>query len=123
MKTYLVALLVFAFSTSAFARQYIQCSTMGSSDVMVVNLQTEEGGTLFISSGMENPEDERTLVKIQFDKLENGKHFYRVINENNTGSVAIPSELIGKSANSLFVDLIFSGYSFQFSCFSRIYND
>lgn len=123
MKT-LFFLLALSLSTSVFARQYIQCAVVGeSTDVAVVNLQTEDGGTLFLSSGMQNPEDERILVNIKFQMIDGTNHIYKVINENGEGSIEIPSSAIGKSRNDLMIDLVFSGLKFQYSCFSRIYND
>lgn len=123
MKT-LFFLLALSLSTSVFARQYIQCAVVGeSTDVAVVNLQTEDGGTLFLSSGMQNPEDERILVNIKFEIIDGTNHIYKVINENGEGSIEIPSSAIGKSRNDLMIDLVFSGLTFQYSCFSRIYND
>ena len=123
MKT-LFFLLALSLSTSVFARQYIQCAVVGeSTDVAVVNLQTEDGGTLFLSSGMQNPEDERILVNIKFEMIDGTNHIYKVINENGEGSIAIPSSAIGKSRNDLMIDLVISGLTFQYSCFSRIYND
>jgi hypothetical protein len=117
-------ILTLLLSTSVFARQYIQCAVVGeSTDVAVVNLQTEDGGTLFLSSGMQNPEDERILVNIKFQMIDGTNHIYKVINENGEGSIAIPSSAIGKSLNDLMIDLIFSGLKFQYSCFSRIYNE
>ena len=123
MKTLILALAL-SLSTSAFARQYIQCSVMSdSSDVAVVNLTTEKGGTLFLSSGMQNPEDERILVNIEFEAIEGQNHIYKVVNENGQGRVAVPSNVIGKSANSLIVELSFAEFNFDYNCFSRIYND
>ena len=123
MKTFFF-LFALSLSTSVFSRQYIQCAVVGeSTDVAVVNLQTEDGGTLFLSSGMQNPEDERILVNIKFQMIEGTNHIYKVINENGEGSIAIPSSAIGKSRNDLMIDLVFSGLTFQYSCFSRIYND
>jgi hypothetical protein len=119
----LVLALVLSLSTSAYARQYIQCSTIDTSDVMVLNLQTTKGGTLFLSSGMQNPEDERILVDIEFDKIQNNHHIFKVIGEAGAGAVAVPSNVIGKSSNSFMVDLMFANYNFSYSCFSRIYND
>lgn len=118
----LILVLTLLLSTSAFARQYIQCATQGS-DVAVVNLLTEQSGTLFLSSGMENPDDERLLVNIELEKVKQGFHTYKVINENGEGSVHVPSSIINKSANNVKVDLTFSEYSFSYLCFSRIYND
>ena len=111
-------------SSSAFARQYIQCGMAQGSDVMVVNLQDAgKQSTLFISSGMENPDDERLLLNIEFDKVD-GKHtVYKVIGELGDGNVAIPTAAFGKSSNSLAVELNFADLSFTYSCFSRIYND
>jgi len=123
MKT-LVLALTLSLSTSAFARQYIQCSvTADTTEVAVVNLTTEAGGTLFVSSGMQNPEDERRLMKIELDSIEGKNHIYKAINENGTSTVIIPSEAIGKSSNLLLINLGFAGSHFQYSCFSRIYND
>ena len=123
MKTLILALAL-SLSSSAFARQYIQCSVLGdSTDVAVINLTTEKGGTLFISSGMQNPEDERILVKIQFDGIVGKNHLYKVVDENGAGHVEVPSAAIGKATNFLMVDLVFAGYNIQYSCFSAIYND
>ena len=120
---YFVLAFVLLLSTSAFARQYIQCSMVDTSDVMVVNLQTSKGGTLFLSSGMQNPEDERILVNIEFDKIHNSHHVFKVVGEVGEGSVAIPSRVLGKSSDSFLVDLMFADYNISYSCFSRIYND
>lgn len=122
--TFFVLAFIFS-STTAFARQYIQCSIMDdqSTDVMVVNLQTPENGTLFLSSGMQNPEDERVLVNIAFDKIQNGKHIFKVTDEQGKGSVSIPSEVMGVSSNFFLLELNFSEFSFGYSCFARIYND
>lgn len=123
MKT-LILTIVLSLSASAYARQYIQCSVIGeSTDVAVVNLTTEQGGTLFLSSGMQNPEDERILVKIELDSIEGDSHIYKVVNENGEGQVAVPSNVIGKSSNSFITQLMFAEFNFQYSCFSRIYND
>lgn len=125
MKSLLFFILAFTLSSAAFARQYFQCSVVdvNSTDVMVVNLQTVNGGTLFLSSGMQNPEDERILVNIEFDKVEGKNHIYKVVNKNGTGYVSIPSEVIGKPSNSLMIDLSFANFTFEYSCFTRIYND
>lgn len=124
MKNLLLALSVM-LSSEAFARQYIQCSYLGdSTDVAVVNLQTENEGTLFLSSGMQNPEDERILFDIAFDKIENNNHVFKLVNGSTEGQVTVPSSMIGQSANSLEVNVTLIGYGMmEYSCFSRIYND
>jgi hypothetical protein len=124
MKSLILAFAL-SLSTSAFARQYIQCSSTdySSTDVAVVNLTTVKGGTLFISSGMQNPEDERTVVKIAFDKVEGANHVYKLVDAPVEGYVTVPTAAIGKYSNYLAVDLQFGPYFVQYSCFSAIYND
>src|SRR6476659_714794 len=120
MKMTLFALAL-TFSSTVFARQYIQCSTkdMYSTDVAVVNLTTEQGGTLFISSGMQNPEDERTVMNISFDKKEKNYHVYKL--NGVEGFVTVPSNAISKSSDFVEVNLTFGPYFVEYSCFSRIY--
>lgn len=124
MKSLILALAL-TLSTSAFARQYIQCSSTDNSttDVAVVNLTTTQGGTLFISSGMQNPEDERTLVKLAFDKIVGPNHVYKIIESSVEGFVTVPTNVLGKYSNFLQVDLQFGPYFVKYSCFSAIYND
>lgn len=121
----LLALVVLLSTTSAFARQYIQCSSLdySTTDVAVVNLQTTKGGTLFISSGMQNDESERTLVKIQKEKTSQGKVYFKIVHGGVKGHVVLNKSDIGKSSDLVLVDLDFNGYLVNFSCFSRIYND
>ncbi len=120
---YLLLIATLAFSSSAFARQYIQCSStdLSTSDVMVVNLQTEEGGTLMISPGMQY--GEYLLVNIAFSHEEEGQVFYKVIDEAGVGYVSVPTEVLGQSSNSFRVELHFASYHVPFSCFARIYDD
>lgn len=125
MKNLLIAFAVVLFSSSAFARQYVQCSSKdhNTTDVMVVNLQTENGGTVFLSSGMQNDESERLLMNIAFAKKENGKHFYNIVHEGASGYLTIDSKEIGKYSDYLKVEFFFGQYSFKYSCFAAIYND
>ncbi|MFY7994581.1 MAG: hypothetical protein ACOVP4_14885 [Bacteriovoracaceae bacterium] len=121
----LLAFVVLLSATSAFARQYIQCSSLdySTTDVAVVNLQTTKGGTLFISSGMQNDESERTLVKIQKEKTSQGKVYFKIVHDGVKGHVVLNKADIGKSSDLVVVDLDFNGYLVNFTCFSRIYND
>jgi len=121
----LLALVVLFSATSAFARQYIQCSTMdyNYSDVIVVNLQTTEGGTLFISSGMQNPDEERLLMNIKKDTVTAGKVSYKIVSDGYQGEVVLNSADIGKSSDYLVADVRINTYAGKFSCFARIYND
>jgi hypothetical protein len=123
MKKMILAALIFA-SHQALARQYIQCSILSdSTDVAVVNLTSESKGTLFLSSGMQNPEDERILVDLQIDKKSNNKHYFKIINANTEGFISIPSSVIGKATDGFLVELSFAHYQFDYACFSRLYND
>lgn len=123
MKTILFSVLL-AFTFPTFARQYIQCSQLSdSTDVAVVNLEMPTRGTLFLSSGMQNPEEERILVNIELEKRENHQVFFKITGTNINGFVAIPSEVLGKSADAFIIDITFANYRFDYSCFSRIYND
>jgi hypothetical protein len=122
----LILALTVLLSTQAFARQYIQCrvADLDSTDVMVVNLQDPgKQSTLFISSGMQNPEDERMLLNIEFTRIDNNHHIFKIVNEEGKGNVAVPTEVIGKNSDFFKVDLNFAEYSFEYICFSRLYND
>lgn len=121
MKFILLAAFAFA-SESAFARQYIQCSSMSdTTDVAVVNLPVEKEGTLFLSSGMQNDESERLLASIELEKAEHGIHRYKVVNEAGEGFVLVPSEVIGVASKFFLIELAFANLSFEFGCFSAIY--
>jgi hypothetical protein len=123
MKYFVLALALMA-NSSVWARQYIQCSILSeTTDVAVVNLETNKTGTLFLSSGMQNPEDERILLKIEFDKKENGLDVFKVLDANTKASVSVPSEVVGKSSDSLVIHLAYGNLQFDYSCFARIYND
>jgi hypothetical protein len=120
-----LALTIALLTTSTvWARQYIQCSILAdSTDVAVVNLTTNKTGTLFLSSGMQNPEDERILFNIEYSEKKNGVDIFKIVDGNVNGSVAVPSQVIGKAADSFDIHLVFGSVEFDYGCFSRIYND
>ncbi len=122
---YIILLLALVFSTTTFARQYFQCANTDRelSDVMVINLTAEDKGTIFISSGMQNPEDERFVAKLELEKAENQIHYYQIRESHREGVVAIPSPSIGKSMDSVLVEFSFGSYQSTFSCFAKIYNE
>jgi hypothetical protein len=123
MKSIVFAALFLA-SQAALARQYIQCSILSdTSDVAVVNLTSSTKGTLFLSSGMENPEDERILVDLELDKKSENKHFFKIINAGAEGFIALPSNVMGKSSESFVLELAYGQFNFDYACFSRLYND
>ncbi len=88
---------------------------------MVINLTDLKSGTVFVSPGMES--DDRLFVKISFDKIEIKRHIFKMVDAAEEGSIIIPSNVIGKSSDSVNIDLSYGSYNFTFSCFSRIYND
>lgn len=122
MKIIINTLLLSMISSPLWARQYIQCHTTDeySSDVMVINLNGEKS-TLFVSSGMQNPEDERTILSITLDHTENDFHYYKEVNFDKEVKIKIPSQIIGKTAKDFKVDLSFDQYELEFSCFSSLY--
>ena len=112
-------------SLNAYSRQYIQCSNLDeiNKDVMVVNLETEQDGTLFISSGMENPEDERLLLDIKLKEINLGFHQYVSVNSNNEAEVTLPSQIINKSSDSVNLELNFNlSFIGKFSSFNCKFN-
>lgn len=111
-----------ALSSTTYARQYIQCHTTdtNSTDVMVVNLDNEKS-TLFLSSGMQNPEDERVLMKIELKRTDSNYHVFRAINFDKDVEVSVPSEIIGKRVRDFLIDLKFDEYQLTYSCFSALY--
>jgi hypothetical protein len=119
---FLLALMTFSFSS--FARQYIQCSMVSeTTDVAVVNLTTPMGGTLFLSSGMQNDESERILVNIAFDKTVADQSIFKIQSDMGEGQVTIPSNVISKSSDSFLINVAFANLQFDYFCFSRLYND
>lgn len=123
MKSIVLALAL-TLSTSAFARQYFQCTVVGdSTDVAVVNLQTINNGTLFLSTGMQDPYDDRILLNFQLAQVSASHHIYQVIHEASEGFLWIPSNAIGRSSDRMTIDLKFAGHNSSYICFSRIYND
>jgi hypothetical protein len=123
MKKLILAAIILA-SNQVKARQYIQCAILSdSTDVAVVNLTTPTTGTLFLSSGMQNPEDERILVNLELDKKSENKHFFKIVNAGAEGFITLPSNVVGKSADSFVLELTYAQYNFDYGCFSRLYND
>lgn len=118
MKNIFVLLLV-TYSLSAFARQYTQCSSEGL--YSVVNLPTQTKGTLFLTPGAET--DDRLLAQLEFNREENGHHVYTVLNAPFAGELFFPTAALNKNSNDVNVTLIAAGVTYDFSCFSRIYQD
>lgn len=120
MKFLLFSLLL---TPSIWARQYIQCAdSQGSSLVSVVNLPTQEAGTFFISSGMENDESERLLCPISFKHFESNQVVYS-LSEKCEGEISFDQDLLGIVTNYLPLSISLNGIMANMICFSRIYQD
>lgn len=127
MKTILLVALM-AISVPAFSRQYIQCGDSDSWDRAVVNLNGDES-TLFMTTGVHDPDELRILKDLNFDSETATEVIYRTNDGPVVEYVSIPLEAIGVYSNYLVVTISHtntsSGYtqSRQMSCFSAIYND
>ncbi|MBY0515588.1 MAG: hypothetical protein K2P81_01680 [Bacteriovoracaceae bacterium] len=106
-------------SFSVFARQYTQCSSDGL--YSVVNLPSEVKGTLFLTAGAET--DDRMLADIELMDTEEGQHIYKVLNAPFEGLVFFPSNALGKNLNNINVILKADSVTYDFSCFTRIYEE
>jgi hypothetical protein len=113
MKIFALTIALFT-SSSVWARQYIQCTILAeTTDVAVVNLTTNKTGTLFLSSGMQNPEDERILLNIEYSDTKNGFEVFKILDGRVEGSVAVPTKVVGKSADSFDIHLVFGSVEFD----------
>lgn len=126
----LIIILSIVLSSSAFARQYIQCGDRTSWDGAVINLDGENS-TLFMTNGVHLPDEDRVdMLKDLFFKGESSSH---AIYETNTGRikdyVKVPLEIIGKYSSSFEVIMghlnTENGYTRErvMYCFSALYND
>ena len=130
MKNIFIALTLITLSSSAFARQYIQCGDSNSWDGAVINLNGENS-TLFMTNGVHLPDEDRVdMLKSLYFKGEDNSH---AIYETDQGKikdyVKVPLEVIGKYSSSFEVIMghlnTDSGYTHErvMYCFSAIYND
>jgi hypothetical protein len=104
-------------SFNALARQYTQCSH--PEFYSVVNLPTQEAGTLFITQGVET--DNRWLTEIRLTHADQTHNFYEFINSDIEGSVRVPNDIFGQYRNGLTVTIEISGQIYNTSCFTSYY--
>ncbi len=119
MKKISVLFFILFFSTTSFARQYTQCST--DEFYSVINLTTELDGTFFITLGTET--DMHWLYDIEFSHSEGANNIYRFINTSTKGELVVPSNIFGRSDNSLKIPATINGSHYQMSCFTRYYQE
>ncbi len=116
MKLFLALML---FSSTALARQYTQCSSDGL--YSVVNLPTLEAGTLFLTQGAET--DNHALMDLVLKQTEKAALVYSVVNGPFKGELHFPQDVFGKNEDNVNVTLFADGVTYDFSCFSRVYED
>jgi hypothetical protein len=122
MKYLTIVLLITALNASA--RQYIQCAVSDSFDRAVINLDGENS-TLFMTTGVHDPNEIRVLKKLRLDEVTTTHHFYISHDQNSTETLMIPNEIIGEYASSFVVNFNHERNDYQFSrdmyCYSAIY--
>jgi hypothetical protein len=129
MKLSLIAVLA-CFTSLAHAHQYIQCSSIDpqSSDRAVISLNGVKS-TLFMTSGIDDPEEVRVLKSISLLRVEGDKTLFQAKNDESIETVILPTAIIGKSVNHFALTLNLSSIdgsykiSEEMSCFSSVYND
>jgi len=100
MKALLITLLL---TTAANARQYIQCADSYSWDRTVINLDGEDS-TLFMTTGLHDPDELRILKDLEF--VAQGESF---VTYKTAGlieeTVVIPNEFVGIASNYFQVEI------------------
>lgn len=117
------------FTSSAFARQYIQCGDRTSWDGAVINLNGENS-TLFMTNGVHLPDEDRVdMLKDLFFDSQDENHMIYTTEGKIKDFVKVPVEVIGKYSSSFEVIMghlnTENGYTRErvMYCFSAIYND
>ena len=129
MKLFLLTVF-FTFTSMAEAHQYIQCSNvdMNSDDRAVISLNGAKS-TLFMTSGVADPDEVRVLKSISLLGVKGDKTIYQAQDDQTIETVIIPSEIIGKNSNYFSLTINLSSLdgtykvSEEMSCFSSLYND
>ena len=117
----LVLSLLLLVALNAEARTYIQCAGT-SSDRAVVNVDGAKS-TLFMTSGVDDPNEIRILKKIKIH-LENDTNV-EFMSEDEELLVSVPKNAIGQILNYFKVTLTFleSDYDYVLTCYSNVFKD
>ncbi len=125
----LIIILAITLSSSAFARQYIQCGDRTSWGGAVINLNGENS-TLFMTNGVHLPDEDRIdMLKDLFLDSQDATHMIYTTEGRIKDFVKVPNEVIGKYSSSFEVIVghlnTENGYTRErvMYCFSAIYND
>ncbi len=115
----LVFSLLLLVALNAEARTYIQCAG-SASDRAVVNVDGENS-TLFMTSGVDDPNEIRVLKKIkQHLETESDIEF---LSEDEELLVSVPKTAIGNILSYFKVTLTFleSDYDYELTCYSNVF--
>ena len=124
MKLLLALLLL---NTTAYGRQYIQCADSNSWDRIVINLDGENS-TLFMTTGVHDPDAQNTLKPLKLVEITDTHHYFQTEGEIQE-SIELSNADFGRASQYFQVHvtrtLVASGESKskQLGCFSSIYDD
>ncbi|MBH48306.1 MAG: hypothetical protein CME71_09080 [Halobacteriovorax sp.] len=115
----LVLGLLFLVALNAEARTYIQCAGQAS-DRVVVNLD-DAASTLFMTSGVDDPDEVRVLKKIKLYNETEKSFEYMSVDEEIM--VSVPRHVVGNILNGFEVILTFldSEYEYKMPCYSNVF--
>jgi hypothetical protein len=129
MKISLVAALL-CFTSFAHAHQYIQCfnTNPNTTDGTVINLDGAKS-TLFMTTGLDDPEEIRILKPIKFLATEGDKTFYQAKDNDSIETITLPTDIIGKNSKNFFAALELKKvdgsmvFTEELQCYSATYNN
>ena len=113
--------LLFLIAFNAKARTYIQCAG-SANDRVVVNVDGA-ASTLFMTTGVGDPDEVRVLKNIR--ELRVGEKTTEFVTSDDEIVVSVPNAAIGRIINGFEVVLSFvdSDYDYSLSCFSNVFED
>lgn len=113
--------LLFLIAFNAKARTYIQCAGTAN-DRVVVNLNGN-ASTLFMTTGVGDPDEVRVLKNIR--ELRSSEKFVEYVTTDDEILVTVPRKAVGSIINGFEVILSFvdSDYDYSLSCFSNVFED
>ncbi len=115
----LVLSLLLLVALNAEARTYIQCAGTAN-DRAVVNLDGDKS-TLFMTTGVDDPNEIRILKKIKLH-LENESRT-EFMSEDEELLISVPNKAIGHILSYFKVTLTFleSDYDYSLTCYSNVF--
>lgn len=113
--------LLLLVALNAEARTYIQCSGQ-STDRAVVNIDGEDS-SLFMTSGIGDPDEVRVLKKMRLHNQTESSFEYITTDEDIL--VTVPKHVVGTILNGFEVVLTFveAEYDYALFCYSNVFND